>query len=411
MISKFGAGNNMKPFLSIREASQYLGVEYKTLYRIVLAGKLPASRIGGVYRIKREDLDKYLEEQKVTVGRDNVPTCGRCHRLIKNPEMAGGRCQYPDCEALLCRVCWVDERDRYCLEHRQSPESKLAEARQRLETGEIPVLVTAAEARQKELNFIGRFDQKIRQLREVTSPVDGRTLHIKSWEDIHEEYSDEGPTVPSYSGKENIKAAFAVVPVNLRSTYTILGHGKSKQGNGGFAIEAAVFSHGRSCKEDGFDTRPANHAELVWLLERAISSAKNHGAILIVGFASPTGWTPEACEIVSGMGTGRGFSSVYISSCLIDLRDDRLIANPLDNRLRLFIDIFHGDLDEEIIVRVMDFVQSKLLSRDSQTLQEVVDATGADAKLVKKAFVRLEQTGAYVLSHLDDVGLTILRHE
>jgi len=409
MVSRFGSSDSLKPFLSIREASQYLGVEYKTLYRIVLSGKLPASRIGAIYRIKREDLDKYLDEQKITVGRDNVPSCGRCHRLIRNPEMAGGQCQHPDCEALLCRACWAYERDRYCLEHRQSPEAKLAEARQRLETGEVPVLVTAAEARQKELNFIGRFDRKVRQLREATSPVDGRTLHIKSWEDIHKEYSDEEPTSPSYSGRENIAGPSTVVPVNLRSTYSVFSHRKTKEG--GFIIEAAVFSHIRAYKEDVFDTSPASHAELVWLLERAISSAKNEGTLFIVGFASPTGWTPEACEVVSGEGTGRGFSSLYISPCLIDLRNDRLIANPSDNRLRLFIDVFQGKLDGEVVVRVMDFVQSKLISRDSQTLQEVASATGSDAELVKEAFIRLEQTGDYILSQLDDMGLTILRHE
>ena len=55
-----------KQFLSIREAAQYLNVEYKTLYRLVVAGKIPASRVGGVYRIKRQDIDDYLEGQKGT---------------------------------------------------------------------------------------------------------------------------------------------------------------------------------------------------------------------------------------------------------------------------------------------------------------------------------------------------------
>jgi len=411
MVSEFSADSNLKPFLSIREASQYLGVEYKTLYRIVLAGKLPASRIGGTYRIRKEDIDKYVEDQRLMVGGDNIPICGRCHRMIKSTEMIGGQCEHPSCEALLCQACWANERDRYCLEHKRSAEVKLAEARQRLETGEITVLVTAAEARQKELNFIGRFDQKIQRLREIISPVDGRRFRINSWKAIHEENSDTELAGAPNVNKRDIAATPVIVPRNLRSTYSVLGPRKTKHESGGFVIEATTFSHIRAYKEDRFDAMPASHAELVWLLERSIYSAKNYGALFIVGFASPTGWASEACEAVSGEKTGRGFSSLYISPCLIDLRNDTLIFNLLDKRLRLFIDVFRGDLDEEIIKRVMDFVESEFVSRESQTLQEVADATDTDVSLVKEAFARLEQKGDYILSQLDKLGLTILRQK
>jgi excisionase family DNA binding protein len=405
MIDRFNADSNTKPFLSIREASQYLGVEYKTLYRIVISGKLPASRIGGIYRIKREDLDKYLDAQKLTTVKESFPSCGRCHRLIRSSEMVGGRCQHVGCEALLCRVCWTDEKDRYCLDHKISAELKLAEARQRQAKGEITTLVTAEEARGKELNYIGRVDQRIRQLKEITNPVDGRRLHIKSWEDIHEEYTEE--ETPPASGVAGTLSRL-VFPRNLRSIYALFSDKKTKQG--GFVIEAFVFSHLRAYREDGFDTKPVSHGELVWLLEQTISSAKNQGALYIVGFASPTGWENESREFITGEGMVKGFSSIYISPCLIDLANNSLVTNSSDNRLKPFINIFNDDLDEEVIERVIRFIEDKLLSRDSQTLKEVVEATGVDTRLVKEAFVRLKKKGAYTLSQLDDLGLTILRH-
>ena len=58
------------------------------------------------------------------------------------------------------------------------PEDKLAQAKQRLKAGEVTLLVTAAEARQKELDFIGRFDQKIRKIKEVISPVNGTQFRV-----------------------------------------------------------------------------------------------------------------------------------------------------------------------------------------------------------------------------------------
>lgn len=60
----------MKSFLSIKETAEYLGLEYKTIYRLVRAGELPAARFGGVYRIQYSDLESYiaLQKQRVQAG-------------------------------------------------------------------------------------------------------------------------------------------------------------------------------------------------------------------------------------------------------------------------------------------------------------------------------------------------------
>ena len=54
-------------YLSIQEAAEHLGVEYKTVYRLVKQGEIPAGKIGRVFRIRREDLDAYFERQKAKV--------------------------------------------------------------------------------------------------------------------------------------------------------------------------------------------------------------------------------------------------------------------------------------------------------------------------------------------------------
>lgn len=59
----------MEKLLSLEEAAEILGVEYKTVYRLVRAGQIPAGRVGRVYRIKRSDLDFYFESTKPDGGR------------------------------------------------------------------------------------------------------------------------------------------------------------------------------------------------------------------------------------------------------------------------------------------------------------------------------------------------------
>jgi excisionase family DNA binding protein len=47
----------------ITDAGRYLGVSADTVRRLVRAGAIPHARIGNSIRIRRTDLDKYLEDQ------------------------------------------------------------------------------------------------------------------------------------------------------------------------------------------------------------------------------------------------------------------------------------------------------------------------------------------------------------
>ncbi|MDN3489727.1 helix-turn-helix domain-containing protein [Pseudoalteromonas sp. APC 3694] len=50
--------------LTIQEVAAYLKLNEKTAYRLVSKGKLPGFKVGGSWRFKRVDLDKWIEEQK-----------------------------------------------------------------------------------------------------------------------------------------------------------------------------------------------------------------------------------------------------------------------------------------------------------------------------------------------------------
>ena len=49
--------------LSIPQAGAYLNVSRDTVRRLILNGKVPHARIGNSIRIRRADLDGYLERQ------------------------------------------------------------------------------------------------------------------------------------------------------------------------------------------------------------------------------------------------------------------------------------------------------------------------------------------------------------
>lgn len=50
--------------LTLKEVAEYLKLAEKTAYRLAAEGKLPGFKVGGSWRFKQEDVQKWIEEQK-----------------------------------------------------------------------------------------------------------------------------------------------------------------------------------------------------------------------------------------------------------------------------------------------------------------------------------------------------------
>ncbi len=61
-------------WLGTTAAARYLGITPRTLYRLIDHGEVPAFAMGRVYRLRRPDLDAYLESVRVVPG-----TLGHLH--------------------------------------------------------------------------------------------------------------------------------------------------------------------------------------------------------------------------------------------------------------------------------------------------------------------------------------------
>lgn len=54
--------------MTLKEVAKYLGVHEMTVYRLLKAGKLPATKVGGQWRFKKELLDKWLTSRMSAEG-------------------------------------------------------------------------------------------------------------------------------------------------------------------------------------------------------------------------------------------------------------------------------------------------------------------------------------------------------
>jgi len=57
------------PTMTVRDVARYLSVVEKTVYRLAQRGELPGFRVAGAWRFKRQDIEHWIEEQKVRLGK------------------------------------------------------------------------------------------------------------------------------------------------------------------------------------------------------------------------------------------------------------------------------------------------------------------------------------------------------
>jgi len=62
----------MSQVLTFDEAKQFLRITTSTLYRLVQNGVVPASKVGGQWRFKKERLEDWLSDQEVKFKGKNL---------------------------------------------------------------------------------------------------------------------------------------------------------------------------------------------------------------------------------------------------------------------------------------------------------------------------------------------------
>ena len=50
--------------MTVRDVAAYLNVNEKTVYRLAQRRELPAFKVAGAWRFKREDIERWIDRQK-----------------------------------------------------------------------------------------------------------------------------------------------------------------------------------------------------------------------------------------------------------------------------------------------------------------------------------------------------------
>jgi excisionase family DNA binding protein len=326
----------MSEYLTVEQVAERLGVEYKTVYKLIRSGEIPAGKIGRVYRILSEDLDAFFEASKKAVadqaGRSGLAPlqglrCGACGETILSKLSVGGECEA--CGGEICQACWSIRKTRQCVSHDATAGVRDTSGGGAVsDGGEIvrlrrsgALVVTAAEALEAEEQFIRAFGERVGLLDELPDPLSGEIIVARDARVRHQ--------------LEVTRQRGSDVPGNRVSRFAVRtgGWGKPKAG---VVLEGRFFARPAVLKSRGYDTDPIDEAELTALLKILSNRAERSGCFNVVLAASPTGWSQAAGQMIVQLDSESISTDRNLGVVLWGSGGENVFINESDERLRPF---------------------------------------------------------------------------
>ena len=399
--------------LKIDDAARYLGVTRRWVYRRIWSGDLPASKVGGLYFLRRQDIEGLLDQGRLAgVSQENadpgleILKCAYCFRLISSDALSAEPCQAEDCDKLICTRCWA-EGQRYCLRHIPERESLWQAAMQKFRQGDFPVLVKANLARLREVNLIQRFQTRLGSINTLRHPLTDEVLTIQNWETLREE-SDERSEIMRMLDKMVLESDWtAQIPLNTCLRYKVPADNRQKPFP--VAVVAQVLSRSKTILQLGYDNQPLGPDELTPVLVKLGEQAQRDQVFTLIMLAATTGWNAEARTLVRGESTGTAFSHRWLLVYLNDLENRDLIYNRSDSRARGYADLFLSILPGEDVDEVINAIEKEMGMYDSMTLPQALQTLSYSQSSIEKAFAQMAANGRFALTEIQGIGQAIVR--
>jgi len=397
-----------EPLLSLEDVAKLLSVDYRTVFRLVRSGKLPAAKIGRIYRVNRADLKAFVEGAKDATSTSRsgsqpsgASICSACGRRFVSAMSVAGHCQV--CSEPICSACWHVRDARFCRQHRDGGERA-----EHVETGTAhhdargAFRVSVAEVRRLEDRFIQRFEANIRSASEIYDPVQDRTIHVGNWDARHVR-SDADAELRVLARQYKVSPdVLETLPRNTASRFVAVPDGLVGTRTGEVVVIGQFVSRLAKLMRDGSDDRPLTTSELDFLIRDVQGQADAAQRFHILLLASPTGWSMEAREIINARERTQSYYHRYLSSCLLDLLTGELTANVNDRRIESIVGLLTLEIDDERVGRCVAAVRKILTSQRSVTLAKAGKLTGCDEATTRKAFARLARDERYATEEVGD---------
>jgi excisionase family DNA binding protein len=398
-------------YLKIGDAARFLGVNKRTVYRRVWSGELPASKVGGLYFIRRDDLKALLEQGKFTQAEERLPDaaplkCGFCYRLLYEGQV-GQACQAEGCGEMICSQC-LSAGVHTCARHSPTGEERWEQALAAFERGETALLLKGGTARLREVNFLNRIQQRLCRINTLVHLLSGEAITVPDWDACLESGDDRAEVLRLLGKVVMDDVLIAQTPLNAWLRYRL----PQPRGKASLPLEVLVrvLSRLPEVLRDGFDTRPLTADDLTAWLLRLSDEAQRGRLVRLVLLASATGWDEAARLVIQGRPGEPAFTHRQAFFYLFDLQSGELIYNLKDDLARRYAELFAPLLSSEELEGFMKAVENEIGIGSSLTLRQAEEALHQPPSVLKAVFERLVSTGRFSLIEMPSMGITILRN-
>ncbi|HUT61634.1 MAG TPA: helix-turn-helix domain-containing protein [Phycisphaerae bacterium] len=413
----------MPSYLTIEEVAERLGVDYKTVYRLIRSGEIAAGKIGRVYRILDTDLDAYFARQKQLMARQTRglkplegTRCAACAELIVSELSVGGHCAH--CGHEICLACWSIRKVRACPTHEPFIPKNLpsvaastpvpahdavqpvaeavdpAQAAARLQAEGKPA-ITAADAVAAEEAFIRAFARRLELIDDLPDPISGTAVRLRAARVKHELESAAPAPRPG-------------LPANRISRFTLRfgGWGRPKAC---LTLEARFICRPDVLAAQGYDAEPVSDAELAAALNAISDQAAKAGCFHAVIIGSPTGFSESARAIIVDPARSAFFRDRLAAVALLDLHADVVTLDETDERFLPFWPLVAPARFRAALDQCQQTIRQVLAPGGTMTLAEAALACRVNQNWMRTAATELARDGEFAMERRDDNTLVIIR--
>ena len=266
--------------------------------------------------------------------------------------------------------------------------------------------VTAEMARIFEMDYLGRFDISMHETPVVYTRDGEVDVPDGYWEGRSQRWDHTGELLGLLGDESPDRYPTAPASRYEVTNSELLGLGEQTE----MVVEAAVQSNLHAYAQNGVDTQPAGMDAFLAAVNDVVDEAETGGYEYLLALASPTGWTDEVVQTVSGEEMSRARVSKHVGICLVDLQDGTLVYDDSDPLVRENAHLFELPIDEERVEDCVAELRQEYvddLVTESVLLRDVVADHGYDTTVVKRAFNRLEAQGHGEQLYVDDLGLSL----
>ena len=404
-----------KGFLTLQDIADQLLVDYKTIYRLVTAGKLPAVKIGNQYRVSKEDLDQYLLAQRVVPKTmTKKEKCIHCGKELVVPSAIATREEATG--SPICHTC-----------NKLGPATKIAakpsstiETVTQARTEELPLAEhkdQLARLAAMESAFFARLESNIFDLKQFKHPhskknfptamvPDQAQSHIlldsPQLQDVFSIRLDQVALIKQAAMQHRL-----TLPKNERRIYNIA----EPQGkHDGVRIIGQFWSPVDQLMNGQTPDRPMALDDANRLIEAQARELKGSPYHHVLGIASPNGFSSEAQQLVTGKDSKWKILLPKIVILLINLADFLLHVFAKDKTWAAATDLFSFETRKEEESKNTIALKSMLNISQSVSSAEVSSKLGLMPEKAVEAMRRLtEQEKAYELMRLGDGEMIVYK--